>query len=73
MYRKRSNKKPQLKRVIDPILNADAFYLLPTRLLMASLKVLAIANSGRDAVLDVTYEDDSAQSSNPAERRTSRS
>jgi hypothetical protein len=42
--------KPSAKKVRNPVLNADAFYLLPSRLLQNCIKSLGVSNRVEDAI-----------------------
>lgn len=43
-FTEHANKRPQLKKMANPVLNADAFYILPIKLLSACMKLLPVAN-----------------------------
>lgn len=45
-----ASKRPRYKRLRNPVLNADAFYLLPDKLLDACPKALPPGNQAEDAI-----------------------
>lgn len=47
---RQSNKMPKYKCVRNPVLNADAFYVLPTKLLVTYAKLFPLANCGDNPV-----------------------
>ncbi|KAJ0391379.1 hypothetical protein P43SY_011436 [Pythium insidiosum] len=44
------SRRPKFERKKNPVLNADAFYLLPKKLLKASIKALPLQNTMSDAI-----------------------
>ncbi|ETI41588.1 hypothetical protein F443_13184 [Phytophthora nicotianae P1569] len=64
-YGDAESKKPKLHMMKNPVLIQDPFYLLPTKLLEACIKILPVSNSKEDAItIDIS------QTSQPTEEKT---
>ncbi|ETN20155.1 hypothetical protein PPTG_03223 [Phytophthora nicotianae INRA-310] len=64
-YGDAESKKPKLHMMKNPVLIQDPFYLLPTKLLEACIKILPVSNSKEDAITI-----DTSQTSQPTEEKT---
>lgn len=57
-----TNKKPKFKVMLDPLLNAGAFYHLPPKLLNARVRALPVSND-RAAAISLVSQDDATSES----------
>ncbi|ETM43371.1 hypothetical protein L914_11134 [Phytophthora nicotianae] len=64
-YGDAESRKPKLHMMKNPVLIQDPFYLLPTKLLEACIKILPVSNSKEDAITI-----DASQTSQPTEEKT---
>ncbi|ETN06782.1 hypothetical protein PPTG_23268 [Phytophthora nicotianae INRA-310] len=64
-YGDAESRKPKLHMMKNPVLIQDPFYLLPTKLLEACIKILPVSNSKEDAITI-----DTSQTSQPTEEKT---
>lgn len=58
-----ASKKPKLNAAVNPVVNLDIFYLLPSKVLDACMQLLPLANEPENAINLISQDDGTGESS----------